>query len=489
MGKKDKKKELEKKELVKKDEEKKKVKESSNLNISSLIRILLLTGISIFAYNVYQDFVTVPEMPELDLNKWWGPNTTKPVDTSIRPYRVVFSESMDSEIRWLFEMYRRATNKKKSFEDTAWTYGVHSDAFSKIFSYWIFKYKFEERERFFNQFDQYRTNIQGLDIHYIHVKPKVDVNVMVLPLILLHGWPGSYREFYEAIPLLTTERPGYNFVFEVIVPNLPGFGFSDGPVRPGLSPHQIAIIMRNLMQKLGFKHYYVQGGNFGHIIGSHMATIFPDEVVGFHTNFPVNLSKHSQWIWFLGSIWPTFVANGYADRMYPFIDKINFYLEEFGFMHLQTTKPDSIGIALQDSPVGLASYILDRFMIFTDPANKLDPDGGLEKYYSYDKLLDNIMLYWISGSITTSMRIYKEAFEDGDVEKIFGLIPTSVPTWGLRFKHDLAHSPDFVLRWKYPNLLGTSNYDVGGHFAAFERPKEFSTSVFKAVKAFLAFKK
>ncbi|XP_022837407.1 juvenile hormone epoxide hydrolase-like [Spodoptera litura] len=469
--------------------EKAEVKESNSvLTLASFVSLVAFAVLCMIVYNIYTDVVHVPEMPTFDLNKRWGANTTKPEDTSIRPYRIVFSDSMNLEIRWLFEMYRRY-EMKKSFNDTAWTYGVHSEAFSKIFNHWIFHYDFANRERFLNQFEQYKTKIQGLDIHYIHVKPKVEVNVKVLPLLLLHGWPGSIREFYEAIPLLTTERPGYNFVFEVIVPSLPGFGFSQAPVRPGLSPHQIAIIMRNLMQRLGHKRYYVQGGNVGHIIGSHMATIFPEEVVGFHSNFPVNFSKYAQWVWVLGSIWPTFVANENVDRMYPLGRKLKFYLEEFGFLHLQGTKPDTIGVALQDSPAGLATYILDRIMIFTDPANKLDPDGGMEKYYTYDQLLDNIMLYWISGSITTSMRIYKEIFEDSDMEKMIELIPTSVPTWGARFKNDLAYTPDFVLKWKYPNLLGTSNYNVGGHLAAFERPNEFSESIFQAVKAFVAFSK
>ncbi|XP_035454781.2 juvenile hormone epoxide hydrolase-like [Spodoptera frugiperda] len=465
------------------------VKESNSvLTLATFVSLVAFAVLCAIAYNVYADVVYVPEMPTFDLNKSWGPNTTQPEDTSIRPYRIVFSDSMNLEIRWLFEMYRRR-EMQESFNDTAWTYGVHSDAFDKLFDYWIFRYDFAQREKFLNQFEQYRTKIQGLDIHYIHVKPKVEVNVKVLPLLLLHGWPGSIREFYEVIPLLTTERPGYNFVFEVIVPSLPGFGFSQAPVRPGLSPHQIAIIMRNLMQRLGHKQYYVQGGNIGHLIGSHMATIFPKEVVGFHTNFPVNFSKYAQWVWVLGSIWPTLVANEYVDRMYPLDKKVNFYLEEIGFLHLQGTKPDTIGIALQDSPAGLASYILDRMMIFTDPANKLDPDGGMKKYYTYDQLLDNIMLYWVSGSITTSMRIYKEIFEDSAMEKMIELIPTTVPTWGARFKNDLAYTPDFLLKWKYPNLLGTSNYNVGGHLAAFERPKEFSESVFQAAKAFLAFSK
>ncbi|XP_075986254.1 juvenile hormone epoxide hydrolase-like isoform X2 [Anticarsia gemmatalis] len=490
MGKKDKKKEKDVgKEIVKDKKKKSKVvKSEDGIPIITAASAIILIGIAIYGYTVYQDLAQVPEMPELDLNVWWGQNTTEPQDTSIRPYRIVFSDAMESEIRWLFEMYRRP-NKKKSFEDTAWNYGVHSEAFAQFFSYWIFKYSFIQRPKFLNKFDHFKTNIQGLDIHYIHVKPNVDANTKVLPLLLLHGWPGSVREFYEAIPLLTTKREGYDFVFEVIVPSLPGFVFSEAPARRGLSPHQMAIIMRNLMHRIGHKQYYVQGGDFGHAVGSNIATIFPNDVLGFHTNLPVNFSKLAYLTWVFGSVWPTFVAGEHVDKLYPFADKVKFLLEEFGYMHLQSTKPDTVGIALQDSPAGLAAYVLDKFMIFTDPANKNDPEGGVQKYFTYDKLLDNIMLHWISGSIATSMRLYKECIADAEVEQVFSQIPTPVPTWGLRFKHELAHSPDFVLKWKYPNLVGTTNVDFGGHFAAFERPEEFSSDVFKAVKAFLSFKK
>ncbi|CAH0598206.1 unnamed protein product [Chrysodeixis includens] len=488
MGKKDKKKENDSAKVSKKKEVRKEQRKDKGVNIVSAIPFLILVGLSMLAYRVYDDLTHIPATPELDFNRNWGPNASEPKDTSIRPYRIVFSDAMEGELRWLFEVYRR-TLKKKSFEDTAWTYGVHTDAFAKIFSHWVFKYSFRDRERYFNKFEQFKTNVQGLDIHYVHVKPKVDKNVMVVPLLLLHSWPGSVLEFYEAIPLLTAARPGYNFVFEVIVPSLPGFGFSQGAVRPGLSPNQIAVIMRNLMQRLGHKYYYVEGNGIGHNVGADLATIFPNEVLGFHSSSPVVPTNRAYLTWILGALWPTFVANGDADKLYPLGDKIKFYLEESGYLHLQATKPDTIGIALQDSPVGLASYILDRMMIMTDPANKFDPDGGLDKYFSYDKLLDNIMMYYVSGSITTSLRFFKENFDDYEVENAFARIPTPVPTWGLRLKNAFSYSPDFVLRWKYPNLVGTTSYDFGGQFIAFERPKEFVEDVFKAVKAFLELKK
>ncbi|XP_028031222.1 juvenile hormone epoxide hydrolase-like [Bombyx mandarina] len=478
-----------------KNEKSKTTKDSSKFKIvfgvfSKIISYLFVVKALFTIYGIYLVYVSltnVPDLPKVDVNVRWGvDNNTH--DTRIRPYRVIFSDAMESEIRALFEDYRLMERKIKSFKNTAWTYGVHSDAFAQFFSHWIFKYKFRERVKFLNKYDHFLTNIQGLDIHFVHVKPKADKDVKVVPLLLLHGWPGSVREFYEAIPLLTTPRPDYDFVFEVIAPSLPGFVFSEAPTRPGLDTYEMAIIMRNLMRRLGYTQYYIQGGDFGHMIGSHIATIFPSEVLGFHTNFPANTSKLSLLTWLLGGLlWPSYFGNGIEDRMYPLKDKLEFYLEETGYSHLQSTKPDTIGIVLTDSPVALGSYILDRFMIFTNHTNKFEDEGGIDKYYDFDKLLDNIMLYWVSGSITTSLRIYKETFAGSRLNNL-AQVPTSVPTWALRLKYELFQHPDYMLRWKYTNLLGSTNLDYGGHFAAFERPKDFSDDVFKAVKAFRNFK-
>ncbi|XP_028164043.1 juvenile hormone epoxide hydrolase-like [Ostrinia furnacalis] len=439
---------------------------------------------------MYKNMTAVPELPQLDYNEWWGPNESQSdsISTAVIPYRIVFSEAMIVDLQYRMEEYRKFV-KPKTFTDAGWTYGVNSEAFAAFFADWVFRYKFIERERFLNKFDHFKTNIQGLDIHFMHVKPKVEKNVKVLPLLLLHGWPGSVREFYNAFPLLTTVRPGCDFVFEVIAPSLPGFGFSDATTRQGLSATKIAVILRNLMKRLGHDQFYVQGGDFGHIIGSSMATLFPKEVIGFHTNLPYVKSSLSVLVWILGGLWPSLVEKEFTDRLYPVNDKVEFFLEESGYFHMHSTKPDTLGIALHESPAGLAAYILEKFVLATTKEGKYKQDGGIEGVFSNEDLLDNIMMYWVPGTITTSMRLYKEMAVNSKLEAAINLIPTDVPTWSLRLKHEIFFTPEFILRWKYPNLLGTTTLEEGGHFAAFEKPVIFSDDIFKAVKQFQEFHK
>lgn len=158
-------------------------------------------------------------------------------------------------------------------------YGFDTEYLQKIVEYWANKYNWREREKILNSVSQYRTQISGLNIHFIHFKPdtKLIGKRKVLPLLLLHGWPGSVKEFYGVFPLLTTPRKEYDFVFEVVAPSLPGYGFSDAAAIPGMNSAQIGSIMQKLMNRLGFKKFYVQGGDWGSLIGSDMATLFPEK--------------------------------------------------------------------------------------------------------------------------------------------------------------------------------------------------------------------
>ncbi|XP_047539163.1 juvenile hormone epoxide hydrolase-like [Vanessa atalanta] len=454
--------------------------------ICKVITIVGAVVVAVLFYKFYSSFLATPDLPEFDLNVWWGRNTSNGQDTSIRPYRILFSDSMQENLRRKMEAYRRAT-RVKSLEDDS-TYGINYDVLGQIFAHWQFKYKYGSRVKYLNQYNHYITNVQGLDIHFMRIKPKNTENLKVVPLLLIHGWPSSVRDFYGIIPLLTSAKPEYNFVFEVIAPSLPGFAFSQAPVRPGLTTYQMAIVLRNLMERIGHKQFYVHGGDIGHAIGSHIATLFPNQVLGFHSSTPVNPSKLAHLTLMLGAICPKCVANDLVDKIYPYTDKLQFYLEESGYLHLQSTKPDTVGIALQDSPLGLASYIIEKYLLFTDPANKYTHDGGLSAFNVTD-LMDNVLIYWSTGSITTSLRLYKESILNYEMEETLSSIPTSVPTWGLRTKYDLIQQPDFILRWKYPNLVRTTNLDVGGHFAAFEKPVEVSSDIFEAVKFFSTMKK
>ena len=282
---------------------------------------------------------------------------------------------------------------------------------SEIVEFWKTEYDWRSREVELNKYPQYKTNIQGLNIHYIHVKPKtVDKNVRILPLLMLHGWPGSVVEFYRLIPKLTTPQKDKNFVFEVIVPSLPGYGFSEGASKPGMGAAHIAVIFKNLMKRIGFERFYVQGGDWGALIVTNMATLYPEQVLGLHSvclsNSPI---VHIKLL--LGSLYPPLVVDKeHEHKLYPLSSFLNYLMLESGYMHLQATKPDTVGVGLNDSPVGLAAYIIEKFTTWTKPEWKDRLDGGLKEKFTYSDLLDNVMVYWVTNSITTSMRLYSETF-------------------------------------------------------------------------------
>ena len=164
-----------------------------------------------------------------------------------------------------------------ALEGIGFQYGFHAEVIKKVRDYWLNKYNWREQEAYLNTFPHFKTNIGGLDIHFIHSKPskKLATSKKVLPLLCLHGWPGSFVEFTKMIPLLTQDSPDYDFVFEVVVPSLPGYGFSDPAKKAGLGPAEMGLIFDRLMKRLGYDRYYVQGGDWGSLIGTNMATLFP----------------------------------------------------------------------------------------------------------------------------------------------------------------------------------------------------------------------
>ncbi|XP_053620370.1 juvenile hormone epoxide hydrolase-like [Plodia interpunctella] len=460
---------------------------SSSFFLTGKVFFLLSILSALASFYVYKILTTPPDLPALDLEQWWGPYPiNQKRDLSIRPFEIEFSDIIVNDLRERL-LHRRPF--VPPLEDAGFTYGFNSNFLNKVLDYWQNNYNFKERERFLNQYNHFKTNIQGLDVHYIHVKPRTEISVKVIPLLMLHGWPGSVREFYDVIPLLTRLRHEYKFVFELIIPSLPGYGFSQAPVRPGFGPLEAATLLRNLMHRIGHKQYYIQGGDFGHVIGSVMATVFPGEVLGFHTNSPLLMAHPLVNIYtVLGSLWPrAVVAAELQPRMFPLRDHLAAALEETGYLHIQATKPDTIGLALTDSPSGLAAYILEKFSTWTDFDNKRAWDGRLIDKYSLNDLLDNVMVYWVSNSITTSMRLYAETFNKRNLALKMDMIPTSVPTWGIKFKTEIAYQPDSFLRLKYSSYLHSTVVEDGGHFAALENAAILSDDVFEAVDTFIQF--
>ncbi|PIK47258.1 Epoxide hydrolase 1, partial [Apostichopus japonicus] len=226
-------------------------------------------------------------------------------------------------------------------------------------------------------------------------------------------------------------------------------------------------------KRLGFDNYYVQGGDWGSTVVEFMSLFFPQFVRGHHNNFlnvqpPFYIGRI-----LVGSFFPSLVVTSERDqkRMFPFKDYVYTLLRETGYMHIQATKPDTIGHGLTDSPAGLAAYILEKFSVWTNLGFPDCVDGCLLEKFELDDLLNNVMVYWISGSITSSMRLYKETFGNFyDITK-YDPVPNSVPLGYADFPQELTFTPENWLSYKYKNVISFTAMPDGGHFAAFEQPK------------------
>ncbi|XP_012538919.1 juvenile hormone epoxide hydrolase 2 [Monomorium pharaonis] len=414
------------------------------------------------------------ELPET----WWTPGTEGSANNDIRPYKVTFSEEIVKDLKYRLKHTRPLTPPLK---DVAWNYGTNTNTLHKLLDYWANEYNFEEREKFINQYLHFKTNIQGLDIHFIHVRPNNTEGKRVLPLLIVHGWPGSIIEFYKVIPLLTLPKPEHDFVFEVIAPSLPGFGFSSAATIPDLSAIQASVIFKNLMLRLGYDKYYVQGGDWGAQVIHTMSCLYPQHVLGMHSNFCITLTKWTllKNILNLSSFLPWMNTK----KTKKIGSSFSSFLLETGYYHIQATKPDTVGVGLNDSPAGLAAYIIEKFSTGTNPFYKNREDGGFLEKYTYDELIDNLMIYWVSNSMTTAMRIYAEMYTKSNRSLSARLesTPIKVPSACSQFPHEImAIHPD-VLRKRFVNLLRTTKMPRGGHFAAFEEPELLANDIWISV--------
>lgn len=300
------------------------------------------------------------------------------------------------------------------------------------------------------------ATLPRLNIHFIHIKSERK-GAAVRPLLLLHGWPSTVRDFYDMIPMLTSPDDAGAIAFDVIAPSLPGYAWSDGPAKRGFGAAEMAVVLRNLMLRLGYAEFYVQGGDWGSFVGSHLATLYPENVRGYHSNFCVPKTLLSTVKLLVASVWPTlFVAEEFAEQVFPLADKFKILLLETGSFHMQATKPETLTAMLYD-PIALATYLQEKFISAL-------PD------HNVDDVLDNLMIHYLTNSFGTSARLYAEDIADEQAALELGRVPTPVPTACVRFPRDLGQSLDWQLRDKYPNLVQSSWYSVGGHFAAMEVP-------------------
>ncbi|XP_061387768.1 juvenile hormone epoxide hydrolase 2 [Musca vetustissima] len=439
-----------------------------------LIFVALLAVLLGFGYLKFDEVTRPLPLPKFDTNKYWGPGDASKYkeDKTVKPFTIKVEPEIITDLQ---KQLNRTLKLTEPLEGVKFEYGYNTDAMSQVVTYWRDTYlaKWPEREALLNSLPQFTTEIQGLKIHFIHAKPSAEAlqKKKVLPLLLLHGWPGSVREFYDFIPILTEPAEMNDYVFEVIAPSLVGYGWSDPARKVGFNSAEMAIVMRNLMLRLGFDKFLVQGGDWGSIIGRDVATIFPENVLGYHSNMCVMQTPLAIMKSIVASIWPEkfLPSRFFHDHHFPLSEKLKFYLEESGYFHIQATKPDTVGTALLTNPVGLAAYYLEKFQSATGPANQQRFDA-ISKVYTFDAVLDNIMIYYLTNSATTAARFYKENMSKTYLGLQLERVQTPVPMGCARFRFDLPPALDWQLLDKFPNLIHSKYFNQVGHFAALEAP-------------------
>ena len=338
-------------------------------------------------------------------------------------------------------------------EGTSWQYGTEKNTLSELIAYWREDFDLREQEAMLNAFDQQLVEVDGLSLHTIHQRSN---NPDAIPLLLVHGWPGSIAEFHKLIgPLTDPEAHGGESIdsYHVIAPSLPGFGFSGAPKDSGYSPERIALLLAGLMQALGYERYALAGGDWGAVINSHHANHFPERLIGLHSNMLLASPPEDESA--RDAVTPSEAA---------LLESRGSYMRnEFAYQQIQGTKPQSLGYALNDSPAGLAAWILEKFHGWSDIPQ--DETGDIWSAFSKDEILTNISIYWFTQSITSSMRIYYENRTTPQI-KPTGFI--NVPTGVALFPAEIYITPRAWAEAAY-DIRHWSQLEQGGHFAALEQ--------------------
>ena len=369
----------------------------------------------------------------------------------IRPFEIAVPDEVLADLR-----VRLANTRYPDQVGDPWVYGTDIAYLRQLVDYWRDEYDWREQERRLNAFDNYKTRIDGLDIHFIHQRsPEPDA----LPIVITHGWPGSVVEFLEAIgPLTDPVAHGGDAAdaFHVVAPSMPGYGFSDKPREPGMGPEQIADINAQLMARLGYERYGAQGGDWGAAVSTWLAAKYASNVAGLHLNMafagpPADSDDPT------GGATPEELARMQA--------RTAELADGFAYSAIQGTKPQTLGYGLNDSPAGLAGWIVEKFQSWCDCS------GDPETIFTKDELLTNIMLYWVTGTATSAARLYYESSNQAAAGLI--VMPEGrieVPTGVALFPQELILPPRAWVERQF-NLTHWSEMPRGGHFAAFEQPE------------------
>lgn len=369
------------------------------------------------------------------------------ISSDIKPYKInVTKESIDdlkkriAETRWPDEV-----------KNANWDYGTNLTYLKELSAYWQTEFDWKKQEVKLNEFNQYLVNIAGTNIHFIYEKGKGKKST---PVVLLHGWPSSFVQMVKIIPLLTQADANGNS-FDVIVPSLPGYGFSGKPFEKGMNAYQMAELMQTLMtEKLGYNKFMLRGSDVGGEVAKEWAISHPSSVTGLH------LSGSNPFI--------LQVPENLSEAEKKFLEKAKQWVQaEGGYAMEQFTKPQTLAYGLNGSPVGLAAWIIEKFKSLSDN------NGAVENKFSKDELLTNISIYWFTQTIGSSIRVY---YESTHVLSPNGIKKVKVPTAFMMQPKDIVVAPREWEARTY-NIVRWNVNQSGGHFGEWEEPAAIANDI------------
>ena len=366
---------------------------------------------------------------------------------NVRPFKIEVPEAVLDDLRQRLDR----TRFPDEVPDTGWEYGTNLAYMKELVGYWRTHYDWRKHEAQLNRFDHFKAEVSGLELHFIHAKgsgPKPR------PLLLSHGWPGTIYEFMEIIPMLTDPAAhggDASQSFDVIAPSLPGYGFSGHPQVRATNVQVIAEMFHELMTSvLGYQRYCAQGGDWGSAITSRLGEVHGDSLYGIHVN-----------LLFVGGRTKREGELSNEEKVF-LADLDHFRREETGYQQIQGTKPQTLAYGLNDSPAGLAAWIVEKFRTWSDCG------GNLERRFSKDQLLTNVMIYWLTQTINSSTRLYYESRHHPWRPATDRRIET--PTAAALFPGEILKPPRNWAETAF-NLQRWTVMPRGGHFAAMEEPK------------------
>jgi len=368
-----------------------------------------------------------------------------PTSTSLEPFTVAVADAQLDDLRRRLESARWPAE----LDEPGWDYGTDQTFLRSVIDRWTNGYDWRRTEAELNEYESFVTTAAGQRVHLLHAR---SVHTDALPLVLTHGWPGSIVEFLDALPLLR-ER------FHVVVVSIPGYGFS-GPTRErGVDVAKVAAAVADVMAQLGYHRYVAQGGDWGALVTRYLGEHYTPNVVAIHTNMLFASQPEGG---------PDVMAGVTEDEIAAFVRGAGQVVNGTAYLDIQSTRPHSLGFGLDDSPLGLAGWILEKFQAWCDTRDGMP--------VRVDRLIDNLMLYWLTGTATSAARLYCESARAGTgaLDNWDGRV--EVPTGYAVYPYELLQTPRVWAEKRY-NLVHYAQQERGGHFAAFEQPQLFAADL------------